>query len=105
MLFPLQAQARDPALRDAAWRWVEANHERLFARIKDVDFAVLDLIDAFAGFCDQAHADELQAFFAPRVGGFDGAPVELASVVQQIRLCAKLRELQEPSARAFFERR
>jgi len=55
-------------------------------------------------FCDDAHAKDVEAFFTPaRIAGIDGAPRVLANTLEDIRLCAAKRKVQEPSARAFFK--
>jgi cytosol alanyl aminopeptidase len=103
MTTPLWTQMGSVETRDAAWTWLQASYDALFARLKDVPFGPMQLVYMTRYFCDDAHAAAVKAFFEPRVGGFDGGPRELASAVEDIRLCAKVRAAQEPHAKAFFE--
>jgi alanyl aminopeptidase len=61
------------------------------------------LIEMGSTFCDEAHARDIEAFFTPaRIAGIDGAPRVLDNTLEDVRLCAAKRKVQEPSAREFF---
>jgi hypothetical protein len=56
-------------------------------------------------FCDEAHAAEVEAFFAPLVDGLEGGPRNLAGALEEIRLCAALARVQGPALAAYFAER
>ncbi|MEO0326712.1 MAG: M1 family aminopeptidase, partial [Myxococcota bacterium] len=95
VLVPLRAQRRIPALRDAAWTWLQENMDALVARLPPGSAGGLPLV--MAGACDEATARAVEAFFAPRVAELPGGPRNLASAVERIRLCAAEAEEQRPS--------
>ena len=102
MLTPIFTQMERAEARDEVWTWFKANYDGLFARLKDVPFGPLGLLYVPGWFCDEAHADDVKAFFDPKVSAFDGGPRALATTVEDIRLCAKKRAAQEPNVRAYF---
>ena len=51
---------------------------------------------------DEAHAAEVEAFFAPLVDGLEGGPRNLAGALEEIRLCAALARVQGPALAAYF---
>jgi alanyl aminopeptidase len=53
-------------------------------------------------FCDDAHADEIEKFLAPRLAAIEGGARVGAETVEEVRVCAAKRKAQEPSLRAFF---
>ncbi len=88
--------------RDATWQWVKDNFDRLLTTVPQ-HHGRTQLISMGGEFCDEAHAQDLEAFFTPaRVAHIDGGPRVLASTIEDMRLCAAKRKLQEPSARTFF---
>ncbi len=105
MTTPLWIQFGRVETREAAWTWLKANYDAVFARLKDVPFGANQLVAMPRGFCDEAHAAEVKAFFEPRMGAFDGGPRDLASTVEDIRLCTKRRATHEASMKAFFTRK
>lgn len=76
--------------RDAFWTWVtqEENLSALLARIPTWRKGAIAGVGG--GFCSTARADEVEAFFAPRVDALEGGPRELAQTLESIRLCAAL---------------
>jgi cytosol alanyl aminopeptidase len=105
MLTPLWTQFGYVESRDAAWTWLQENYDALFARLKDVPFGALQLVLMTRSFCDETRAADVKAFFLPRVAAFDGGPRELAAAVEDIKLCARVRAVHQPQAKAFFERK
>lgn len=96
---------KDPATREATWRWIEDNFARILA-IVPKHHGQTQLISMGSVFCDEAHARKLEAFFdAARLAQIDGGPRVLAGTLEDIRLCAVKRARQEPSARALFGKR
>src|SRR5262249_46692495 len=102
VLVPLEAQSGWLETRQAVWEWVQAHFDALVERLGGQLQRNLTRIPA--KLCDAALADQVQAFFAPRVDKLSGGPRSLANTVEPIRLCAARVEAQRPSARSFFER-
>jgi alanyl aminopeptidase len=97
---PISGQFGDPAGRDAAWTWLQANYAALRARMGPEYSGYLPLLTA--GFCTHERAEEVRAFFAPRMAETSGGPRNLDSAVEEIELCAARAEAQRESARTFF---
>jgi hypothetical protein len=91
-----------PNLRAQAWDWLKANFDGVLARVPahHGQARVLGLVGAF---CDEAHAQDAEAFLGPRAAKIDGGPRALAQALEGVRLCAAKRQQQAPSARAFFD--
>jgi hypothetical protein len=60
------------------------------------------LISLVRGFCDEDHAREAEALYAPRIDQIDGGPRALAMAVEDVRNCAARKRAHEAGARAFF---
>ena len=99
---PLFVGLRSPRLRDAAWEFLERDFDKLAPLLPDryAGFLIGSL-----SFCDEAHAQRLEAFFRPRVEQINGGPRQLLSSLEKIGLCTARVAAQGPSARAFFEKR
>jgi alanyl aminopeptidase len=101
----LRAQAASVETREAAWQWLKENFDKILAAVPK-HHGQSRLVRMAATFCDEAHARDAEAFFTPaKIASIEGAPRELAATLESIRLCAARREVQEPSARAFFAKR
>jgi alanyl aminopeptidase len=55
-------------------------------------------------FCDPESRNELQAFFGPLVDKYQGAPRNLAQVLEGIDLCVARKAAQAPSVASFLEK-
>jgi alanyl aminopeptidase len=55
-------------------------------------------------FCDPESRHELQAFFGPMVDKYEGAPRNLAQVLEVIDLCVARKAAQAPSVASFLEK-
>ncbi|MFO0684552.1 MAG: M1 family aminopeptidase [Sandaracinus sp.] len=97
---PISGQFGDPAGRDAAWTWLQANYDGLRQHIGPEYAGYLPLVTA--GFCTHARAEEVRAFFAPRMAETSGGPRNLDGAVEEIELCAARADANRESARAFF---
>jgi alanyl aminopeptidase len=86
--------------RAATWTWMQTNCDALVAHLPERDAGELPWLTS--GFCTTARADEVAAFFAPRIEALPGGPRNLAGAVEAIRLCAARVAAQRNSARAFF---
>ena len=100
-ILPLEAQFEQPELAERAWAFLRENIGALARRParRSKPFSLGSV------FCDDAHANELEARFSPVAKDVEGAPRVLAGAVETVRLCAKNREQQEKSVRAFFAKR
>jgi alanyl aminopeptidase len=87
--------------RRAAFDWLKANEQGLSTALSQRHQA--DVIASVAGFCDEATAQEVEAYFGPRAEKIPGGPRELQLALERIRLCAALRAAQGESARAYFK--
>jgi alanyl aminopeptidase len=99
----LWSQAGQPETRAATWDWVRARFDTLVGHLPERNAGELPLLAS--SFCDAARADEVEAFFRPRIQGLLGGPRNLASAVEAINLCAARVEAQRASAHAFFATR
>jgi alanyl aminopeptidase len=101
MTIPARVQMRDPRTREAAWDWVEANFDALTARMSVRRAAHIPWLAA--PLCTESAAARVEAFFGPRIHAMTGGPRTLASVLEEMRLCAARVEAQKGGARAFFQ--
>jgi len=86
------------ATRDAAWAWLAAHFDALAPLLPD---RYAGHLPGAARICDRAHAEEIRAFFAPRVEKLTGGPRNLAQAVERATYCAAEVDAQRESARAF----
>ena len=98
----LWRQVDDEPTRAATWDWLQSNFAALVAHLTERDAGELPWLAS--GFCETARADQVAAFFAPRIESLVGGPRNLAGAVEAIRLCAARVAAQRDSAKAFFER-
>jgi cytosol alanyl aminopeptidase len=103
MARPLWSQMGNPATREAAWTWFKAHFDQMLARLPKRNGAWL--VGMGRSFCDEPHADDVQAYFAPKIATLEGGPRALASAVEDIKLCAARKKAQEPSARELFAKK
>ncbi|WP_066097537.1 M1 family metallopeptidase [Xanthomonas massiliensis] len=89
--------ATDPAVRDSFWPWFTANYERIVARTGAFSAGGLPRLPASGG-CSVAEADRLDAFFKPKLATLTGAARGLAQAGESLRLCAALKDAQDPAA-------
>jgi len=86
-----RAQMNEPENRAAMWQWLQAHYEAYRQRLPA--FAQSRLPDSVSeGRCSGASADELSAFFAPRIKDLIGGERGLGQTLEDIRQCAALRE-------------
>ncbi|MEZ4296044.1 MAG: M1 family metallopeptidase [Polyangiaceae bacterium] len=97
----LEGQLAAPETRDATFRWLERNVDRLAARRPPSRRRVLPWLGA--GFCDEAHASALSRLFAERSERYVGGPRNLAGALEAVRLCSARRAIQEPSFRKLWK--
>ncbi|KAB7764742.1 M1 family metallopeptidase [Xanthomonas maliensis] len=81
------------ATHAAMWPWFTANFDRIVQRSGSFDGGGLPALGA-AGGCSTQEADQLDAFFKPRLATLSGADRGLAQTGEAIRLCAALQQAQ-----------
>jgi alanyl aminopeptidase len=83
----LDAQFQFRRTRETAWSFVKSSFDAFAPRMRpdEVGFQIVQLTQTF---CDEAHAAEVKAFFAPRAAKFDGLAHEVATAVESIGQCA-----------------
>jgi len=101
MFAPLWAQLSQPDMRDTAWAWVKEHYDAILARLPKHHGGV-QLVSTARAYCDEAHAREVEAFFAPKIESIEGGPRALAQALEDVRLCAAKRDAQEASGREVF---
>ncbi|HEY0194359.1 MAG TPA: M1 family metallopeptidase [Kofleriaceae bacterium] len=73
------------ATRDLAWAWTTAHFDALAPMLPDRAGGALPGAPAL---CDEPHAAEVRAFFAPRVERLTGGPRNLALALERATQCA-----------------
>jgi alanyl aminopeptidase len=91
-----------PATLQASYDFVKANFDKLAALLPEDFMAGLPMVAA--GFSDEAHRADAEAFFKDRVGRFTGAPRNLAMALERIQLAEALGKAQKPGVEAFLKR-
>ncbi|HEV7489575.1 MAG TPA: M1 family aminopeptidase [Rhodanobacteraceae bacterium] len=94
-----EAQASEPENRIAMWQWLQTHYEPYRARLPAFRRGYMPKIFA-EGRCSAGDADELSAFFAPRIKDLVGGDRGLGQTLETIRQCASLREHIGPRALA-----
>ncbi|MBZ5723933.1 MAG: M1 family metallopeptidase [Acidobacteriia bacterium] len=105
--FPLLfAGASEPATRTMPFEFVKAHFDQIMSGHPSIFGNDLGsfLPGVGGAFCDAKSRGELQAFFAPRVDKYTGAPRALAQAIEGIDLCIAIKAAQEPSVAAFLEK-
>src|SRR6202042_3561633 len=83
----LDAQFQFRRTRETAWSFVKSSFDAFAPRMRpdEVGFQIVQLTKTF---CDEAHAADVKAFFAPRAAKFDGLAHAAATAVESIGQCA-----------------
>ncbi|MDQ3035095.1 MAG: ERAP1-like C-terminal domain-containing protein [Myxococcota bacterium] len=97
---PMMGQMSDPDGREPGWAWIQGHYDALAQRMGPGYSGYLPY--ATSGFCSAERANEVRAFFAPRMEATQGGPRNLESAVESIELCAARAEAQRESAQQFF---
>ncbi len=84
----------------AQWSWATENLDRLEALIPSAAHAYLVYLGT--GFCSEPRRQEVEAFFAPRVGRYVGGRRALAQALEEISICTESRARQEEGVRRFL---
>ena len=98
IITPLFAQLTSNETRETAWAWMKEHYDAIVARLPKHS----GLIGTGRVFCDDAHAAEIESFFGPKAAGIEGGPRQLASTLEEVRLCVARRKAYEASAKTLF---
>jgi alanyl aminopeptidase len=88
--------------RDAAWAWLVAHFDELAPQLPD-RFA--GRIPGMIRLCDARRAEEVRAFFAPRVGELTGGPRNLAQALEASAQCVARVAAQRKSIQSYIDAR
>jgi alanyl aminopeptidase len=94
----LSAFLREPPTREAAWTWLKTHFDALSPMLPD---RYAGYVPGMPTFCDRAHADDLRAFFTPRVPRMTGGPRNLTQALDRIEQCVARHDAQRESAREY----
>jgi alanyl aminopeptidase len=88
------------------FEFVKANYDALVARIPAGTAFGFGEFLPFVGsdFCDEKSAEELKAFFEPRVDRFAGTRRNLAQALESIRICTAYKAAQQDSVAGFLKK-
>lgn len=90
MIAALGVALEEPETREATWAWFPDNFEAIAKRVPSL-FGTR-FVRAADGFCSTAKAAEVKAFFDARAAQMPGAERPLAQTVEEIELCAALKD-------------
>ena len=95
-----------PATRKTAFEFIKSNFEQITKGNPSIfGFSVgATLPNAGGGLCDPQSRKELEDFFKPKVEKFDGAPRNLAHVLESIDLCIARVAAQRPGVAEFLQK-
>jgi len=95
-----------PQTRSLPFEFVKANYDALVARIPaGSSFGFGEALPFLGGaFCDEKSAEEVQAFFEPKVDRFSGTRRNLAQTLEGIRICAAYKAAQQNSVAEFLKK-
>ncbi len=91
--------------RPVIWDFVKQNFERLNARLpgaRGIPFAAVLPLTA-AGFCNEQRRVEVQSFFEDKIGMLKGGARNLASALENIRLCEAATAAIQPSIITYLQ--
>jgi alanyl aminopeptidase len=100
-LVVLREAAADRVTREGAWAFLKANFDALAARLPRESPAGFPQLAA--GFSDEAHRADVEAFFKDRAVNYTGGPRRLAQSLEQIQLRTALRAAQQESVAGFLK--
>jgi alanyl aminopeptidase len=99
----LRPQFHNPRTRDRAWTWLTTHFNELTDRFGPARGGETPWYAA--SFCSDERAEEVAAFFEPRVAKLAGGPRNLAGVVEAIALCAEKARIYRPGVEKRFDAR
>jgi alanyl aminopeptidase len=97
----LMGVARPRELEDLFWQFIQDHFDALAPRMTTV-YLPWYLVRAATWTCEPEREAALRAFYADRLGAYDGAEAALEEGLESIRLCAAAREVQRPAVHRFL---
>ncbi|HET6632925.1 MAG TPA: M1 family metallopeptidase [Rhodanobacteraceae bacterium] len=91
----LRVDRESKASRTAGWKWFVENYDHVLARTGTFGTGYLPMMGSG---CSVAEAERDSAFFTPKLKSLPGADRGLAQATESTRLCAALKEAQDPAA-------
>jgi cytosol alanyl aminopeptidase len=92
MRYIYSATAEEPEDRAGYWQWFKTNFEKLQARMPPFAQGHVPAMVSLPGNCSKGQAEEIRAFFEPRIKQMNGGERVLAQVLEGTNQCAALRE-------------
>jgi alanyl aminopeptidase len=92
MRFIYRATADEPEDRAGYWQWFKTNFDKLQARMPPFAQGYAPAMVSLPGNCSKGQAEEIRAFFEPRIKQMNGGERVLAQVLEGTNQCAALRE-------------
>jgi hypothetical protein len=80
--------------------WLEKNFDALSARLSAASMGGAPWLTAHM--CSDAHAQRMEAFFAPRVAAITGGPRNLQNALEALHLCAAQASQYREPTRLYF---
>jgi hypothetical protein len=96
----LSGQLKQIETREAAWAWLRSSFDAVIAKLPATHRVYLTHI--VRSFCTAQRAQEVEAFYTPRVQILKSGARSVQSAVQSIRVCAAIAAAHEDESRAFF---
>ena len=95
-----------PETRALPFEFVKANYDAVVAKIPvGTAFGFGEFLPFVGGnFCDEKSAEELRAFFEPKVDRFAGTRRNLAQALEGIRICTAYKAAQQDSVTEFLKK-
>ena len=95
-----------PETRSIPFEFVKAHYDALVGRIPaGSTFGFGEFLPFVGGaFCDEKSAEEVKAFFEPKVDRFPGTKRNLAQALEGIRICTAYRAAQQDSVAEFLKK-
>jgi cytosol alanyl aminopeptidase len=95
-----------PETRSLPFEFVQANYDALVAKIPaGSTFGFGEFLPFVGGaFCDEKSAEEVNAFFEPKVDKFAGTRRNLAQALESVRICTAYRAAQQDSVAEFLKK-
>ena len=100
----LWAEREDRATRELLWTFLQASFDAVSARMRPDD-VIYKLMELPRDECDDAHRQQVEAFFASRAARFDGGVHTAEKVAASIGQCAATFQRSRASLDAFLRRR
>jgi alanyl aminopeptidase len=102
-LIPILFSARKES-RDVVWDFVRKNFDRLNSKLpgaRGIPFGS-SLPLTSAGYCDESHRQQIDAFFQSRIASLSGGKRNLDNVLERVRLCSIRADLLRPGLVQFL---